>query len=51
MAGVGTLLAEARAVGLDVRAEMDHLKVRGLRRHEAVAPTLGPQVGCPGAPS
>jgi hypothetical protein len=34
---VARVLVEARAVGLDVRAETDRLVVRGPRLHEAIA--------------
>jgi hypothetical protein len=37
---VATALAEARAVGLEVRAETDRLVVRGPRLHEAIAREL-----------
>jgi hypothetical protein len=37
---VATVLAEARAVGLEVRAETDRLVVRGPRLHEAIARDL-----------
>jgi hypothetical protein len=37
---VATALAEARAVGLEVRAETDRLVVRGPRLHEALAHQL-----------
>jgi hypothetical protein len=37
---VATALAEARAVGLEVRAEADRLVVRGPRLHEAIAHLL-----------
>jgi hypothetical protein len=40
MAGVAVVLAEARAAGLDVRAEADVLIVRGTRRHEDLARRL-----------
>jgi hypothetical protein len=37
---VAVVLAEARSVGLEVRAEGDRLVVRGLRLHEALAQQL-----------
>jgi hypothetical protein len=37
---VGGVLAEARAVGLEVRTETDRLIVRGPRRHEGIARQL-----------
>jgi hypothetical protein len=37
---IATALAEARAVGLEVRAEVDRLVVRGPRLHEAIARQL-----------
>jgi hypothetical protein len=37
---VATALAEARAVGLEVRAETDRLVVRGPRLHEEIARQL-----------
>jgi hypothetical protein len=37
---VATALAEARAAGLEVRAEADRLVVRGPRVHEAIAQQL-----------
>jgi hypothetical protein len=40
MERVGAVLAEARAVGLEVRAEVDRLVVRGPRLHEAIARQL-----------
>ena len=40
MERVTTVLAEARAVGLEVRAETDRLVVRGPRLHEAIAREL-----------
>ena len=40
MERVTTVLAEARAVGLEVRAETDRLVVRGPRLHEAIARDL-----------
>ena len=40
MERVARVLVEARAVGLEVRAETDRLIVRGPRRHEAIAREL-----------
>ena len=40
MAGIAAVLAEARAAGLEVRAEADALVVRGPRRHDVVARQL-----------
>lgn len=40
MERVAVVLAEARAVGMEVRAEADRLVVRGPRLHEAVARQL-----------
>ena len=40
MERIAGVLAEARAVGLEVRAEADRLVVRGPRLHEAIARQL-----------